>query len=91
MQYDNTNTGVLFKNVKKEKESQPDYRGELNVDGKQKEIAAWIKMSRTGTKFLSIKVSELYKMTERPRQEQRVNIDDVPFWVSDVIDAKDYF
>lgn len=63
-EYDNENKGVLFKNERKESENQPDYTGTVNVGGVDKDIAAWIKTSKDGTKkFLSLKVSE-----PRPRQ-----------------------
>ena len=32
-EYDNTNRGVLFKNDRKESDSHPDYKGQINVDG----------------------------------------------------------
>jgi len=43
MSYDNTNTAVIFKNNKKENEKHPDYRGTINVDGRELEISLWIK------------------------------------------------
>jgi hypothetical protein len=55
--YDNTNSGVLFKNDKKGNEKAPDYKGKVNVNGKDLEIAGWIREGKTG-QFLSIKVSE---------------------------------
>jgi uncharacterized protein (DUF736 family) len=54
-EYDNTNRGVLFKN-EKEKDSQPDYKGTLNVEGKEYELAAWIKVSKKETKYMSLSV-----------------------------------
>ena len=38
-QYDNNNTFTLWKNDRKESDAQPDYRGVMQVDGKDKEIA----------------------------------------------------
>ena len=37
--YDNTNGGALFPNDKKEKESHPDFRGNIDIEGKE----FWIK------------------------------------------------
>ena len=66
MTYDNTNSGALFKNDRKtEGDKLPDYRGELDVDGRKLEIAAWIRTSAKGTKFMSLKVQE-------PHQKQGV-------------------
>jgi hypothetical protein len=61
MEYDNTNSGVLFKN-QSENEKAPAYKGKINVDGKDYELAAWIREGKSG-KFLSLKVQE-------PRQKQ---------------------
>ncbi len=56
-EYDNTNRGVFFKNLEKEKESQPDYRGNINVDGKEYWISGWIKEPKNGgEKFMSISI-----------------------------------
>lgn len=57
MSYDDTNSGVLFKNDRKERDNQPDYTGKINVDGKELRLAAWIKQGKKG-KFMSIRVSE---------------------------------
>jgi uncharacterized protein (DUF736 family) len=56
MEYDNTNSGVLFKNNKKETEKHPDYTGKVNVEGKEMRLAAWIKEGKAG-KFMSLKLS----------------------------------
>jgi uncharacterized protein (DUF736 family) len=58
--YDNTNSGVLFKNDKKGNEKAPDYKGKVNVEGKEKDIAGWIREGKSG-KFISIKISEPMK------------------------------
>ena len=56
-EYDNTNRGVLFKNQKKESDRHADYRGNINVDGKEFWLDAWIKKSKDGkTTFMSLSV-----------------------------------
>ena len=58
MEYDNTNSGVLFNNKNKTTDKQPDYRGTLDVEGVMYDMAGWIKTSKSsGKKFLSIKIS----------------------------------
>ena len=47
------NTGAIFKNDKKTKDTQPDYRGKVNVDGKELEISLWLKTSKAGTNYFS--------------------------------------
>ncbi len=73
MDYDNTNSGVLFKN-ETDNEKAPMYKGKINVDGKEYELAAWLREAKSGKgKFLSLKVQE-------PRQKQAqksVTFDDI--------------
>lgn len=52
-EYDNDLSGVLFKNDRKEKTSQPDYKGSCEIDGEEFWIAAWIKDGKKG-KFMSL-------------------------------------
>ena len=55
-EYDNTNRGALFANNRKERNSQPDRTGSLNVDGVEYFIDGWLKKSRDGNQFLSLSV-----------------------------------
>ena len=54
-QYDNTNRGALFKNDRKEKDSHPDYKGSINVDGVDYWLSAWLKEGQKG-KFFSMSI-----------------------------------
>ena len=57
--YDNTNSGLLAKNDKQGNESRPDYRGSINVDGREYWLSAWIKQGRDGTKLAGQKYMSL--------------------------------
>ena len=61
------NSGAIFKNEKKS-ENHPDYRGTINVDGQDKEIALWVKQSAKGVSYFFVKISEPYKKAEQPIQ-----------------------
>ena len=50
------NSGVLFKNDKKDTEKHPDYKGNIMVDGNEYWLSAWIKEGKTG-KFMGLAVS----------------------------------
>jgi hypothetical protein len=55
--YDNTNSGALFKNDKQGNDDWPDYRGQINVNGEDFWISAWLKTSKKdGTKYMSLAV-----------------------------------
>ena len=58
------NTGAIFKNDKKASDKHPDYRGKINVDGKDKEISLWLNTSEKGTKYFSVQISEVWKPKE---------------------------
>jgi hypothetical protein len=51
------NTGVLFKNEKKQSDKQPDYTGSVLIEGKTLRIAAWIKEGPKG-KYMSLSFQE---------------------------------
>jgi uncharacterized protein (DUF736 family) len=78
MSYDNTNTAVIFKNNKKENEKHPDYRGTINVDGKELEISLWIKEGKAG-KFFSGKIKEPFKKMENTSDKIRNESSGMPF------------
>ena len=74
MEYDNNNIGVLFKNDRKEKDSHPDYRGNIEVDGKEYYIKGWKKESKKGTAFLSLAVDP--KTAAAPKAPSQVDAND---------------
>ena len=45
------NTGSLFRNKYKTKDSQPDYKGTAKIDNKEVDIGAWINTDKNGQKF----------------------------------------
>lgn len=54
-EYDNNNSGALFKNDKQGNEKRPDYKGSAEVDGRQYWVSAWIKQSKAGQTFMSLR------------------------------------
>ena len=61
--YDNTNRGAAFVNKRKEKETQPDLTGEINVNGTEYRVSIWKQESAKVGKYLSLAISEF---EERP-------------------------
>jgi uncharacterized protein (DUF736 family) len=69
------NTGAIFKNDNKKAENHPDYKGKVNVNGKDMEIALWMKTSAKGVKFFSVSFSEPFVKNEPQiqRNEPQIN------------------
>ena len=57
------NTGALFTNNKREKETHPHYNGKATINGTEYYVSSWVKEGKTG-KFLSLSF--------KPVQEQPV-------------------
>lgn len=76
MQYDNS--GVLFKN-ESENEKAPAYKGKINVEGKEYELAAWIREGKSGQKFMSLKVQEPRQKKPEPAKDLVSMDDDIPW------------
>jgi uncharacterized protein (DUF736 family) len=55
------NSGAIFKNNNKTKDTQPDYKGTVTVNGKDMEISLWFKESQKGTKYFSASFQEPFK------------------------------
>ena len=83
MEYDNTNTGVLFPNTPKDgkplHEKAPQMKGKLNVDGKEYDFAGWSRVSKSGGKYLSVKISEPFQKSAPSNTQQEQQADDLPF------------
>jgi uncharacterized protein (DUF736 family) len=85
------NTGAIFKNDNKKADNHPDYKGKVNVNGKEMEIALWMKTSAKGVKFLSASFSEPFVKGETQNtqingtlkqaiiHESNFDNDDLPF------------
>lgn len=64
------NSGSLFKNDRKEKETHPDYKGSCMVGGVEMWMSAWLKTSGNGTKFMSFSF--------QPKDQQQAPVRQAP-------------
>lgn len=62
------NTGTLFRNDRKEKDTHADYNGTIIVDGKEYYLNAWLKDGQSG-KFFSLSVKPKAERNEQIRQQ----------------------
>jgi hypothetical protein len=53
MPFEDTNRGALFRE-EKQKETDRDYAGTINIDGVEYWLSGWVKTSKKGAKYLSI-------------------------------------
>ena len=80
-QYDNTNRGTLFKNDKKTKDTDAEYKGQVNVNGVEYWLSAWVRESKKdGKKFFSLSVKPKDRdHNESTRRDIPEDDSDVPF------------
>jgi hypothetical protein len=80
-------SGSAFLNKYKQKESQPDYKGDIRVRGELLKISAWQRQTRSGDVYFTYSVEpkdeSLPQQTKPPVEQQApqqpVMDDDVPF------------
>ena len=61
--------GSLFKQKTKTNATQPDFVGKIIIDGVTQNLAGWIKPTKTGDQYISIKVSEISQSKFNTRPE----------------------
>ena len=52
------NSGRLFINSYKKKETQPDYKGDVIINEKKYNMSGWKKTSKSGTNYISIALTD---------------------------------
>ena len=63
------NTGILFRNDQTGTENRPNYKGKINVNGVDYELAGWTKTGASGMRFLSLKVQTPWLKPAEPPQQ----------------------
>lgn len=78
-EYDNELRGVLFKNNKRTEDRQPQYTGNVQVEGREYWLSAWVKESKQGNKFFSLALTPKEPVGETPPQAPAISDDEIPF------------
>ena len=76
------NKGILGKNKDKSKETHPEYQGQINVDGVEYWLSAWVKTnSKDNSKFFSLSLTPKDRDVQAPtrRDVQPEEDSDIPF------------
>ena len=75
------NSGSMFKNNRKEKDSQADMTGEVMIDGKTFWVNAWRKIDKNGNPWYSFSFKEKEQRAAAPERNTRPTPDDdgIPF------------
>ena len=89
-QYDNTNRGSIWGNDKKEKDTHPDFKGSINVEGVEYWLSGWKRKPDANPKAPALSLSIQRKdsdsrnnsndpFTDSPQDAQVPADDDIPF------------
>ena len=78
--FDDTNRFVLFKNDRKEKETDRDYSGSANFEGVDVWLSAWKKKDKNGNPYLSGSIQRKVDKPAKPTTTVKEDMDDeIPF------------
>jgi hypothetical protein len=79
------NSGSLFINQRKEKETHPDFTGKLKIgadlleairSGEEVQISGWKNKTKNGDTWLSLSVQAVRKKEDAPPRQQQARLDD---------------
>jgi hypothetical protein len=83
--YDNTNRGILGRNDKRENDKQPEFTGNINIEGVDYWLNGWVKERKDGSgKFFSLSVKPKEQrggnFAAKPKKNLSEQLDDnIPF------------
>lgn len=83
MSYDNTNRGSIWPNDRKERDTHPDFKGSLNVNGQEFWVSAWKRKPDANPKApslsFSIQPKDEGQSYESGKMQDQDFDDDIPF------------
>ena len=85
MAYDNTNSGIMARNERRDTDKHPEFTGSINVEGTDFWLSAWVNEGKPGgklegKKYFSIKLTRKEGGSAgRPVSDSSFVSDDIPF------------
>jgi hypothetical protein len=76
MEITKDNSGLIFKNTKKSADNHPDYKGQIKIDGKVKDIGLWVRKDKNGVSYFGAALTEPMQKESKPADSAK---DDLPF------------
>jgi hypothetical protein len=73
------NTGTMFRNDKREKDSEPEYKGSANIDGRDYWVSSWINETKAGVKYMKFSFTPMEKKQQSSSRQSSPPSDDVGF------------
>jgi hypothetical protein len=73
------NSGSMFKNTRKERETHADMSGEIMVDGKLYWLNGWRKIDKNGNPWYSVSVRDKSAKPQESKTQSTAVDDDIPF------------
>lgn len=83
--YDNNNSGALFINEKRTKDTHPHLRGSATVDGVEYWMSCWTKTDRNGRKYQSLAFTP---KDDQPARQAPAQQNDDPFLGGDDVSSQ---
>ncbi len=69
MDFDNTNSGILHRNLNKTEPKQPDFSGTINVEGVEYWLNGWVKDAKPDGKLAQKGIKQFFSLSLRPKND----------------------
>lgn len=73
------NSGTIFANDRKSKDTDPDGKGSALIGGVEYWISMWLSTSKNGTPYRKLSFTPKGQRAPQPESSQEIPADDVPF------------
>jgi single-stranded DNA-binding protein len=71
MPYDNSNSGMMYRNLDKQSDSHPDFTGFIDIDGEEFWLSAWVNESKDGSKLAAKGIEKYFSLKFKPKEARR--------------------